>query len=65
MLEFKHLCNPIFTSQNMIKKLRANLDLTGWQLSISTRKPGQTTGNNTLDQFVIILQQVIFYCINF
>lgn len=45
----------------MIRRLRDNLDLTDWQLTTLTRKPGQITGNDALDQFVVILKQVFFY----
>uniref|UniRef100_A0A915DY68 Uncharacterized protein n=1 Tax=Ditylenchus dipsaci TaxID=166011 RepID=A0A915DY68_9BILA len=57
--EFHQLSAPLFTSQSLIRRLRANLDGTGWSLQALARQTAAPLGtNDALDQFVAVLRQL-------
>ncbi|KAI1717952.1 serine rich protein interaction domain-containing protein [Ditylenchus destructor] len=56
--EFRQLSAPLLASQSLIRRLRANLDATGWSLQALSRPATNNSGNDALDQFVAVLRQL-------
>ncbi|KAE9554981.1 hypothetical protein FO519_001799 [Halicephalobus sp. NKZ332] len=56
--EFIQLVAPLRTSQALIHRIRANLDATQWTLHALARMHHSMVSNDSLDQFVAIMQQL-------
>ncbi|KAI1731585.1 serine rich protein interaction domain-containing protein [Ditylenchus destructor] len=56
--EFRQLSAPLLASQSLIRRLRANLDATGWSLQALSRPATNSSSIDALDQFVAVLRQL-------
>lgn len=56
--EFIQLVGPLRTSQALIHRIRSNLDSTQWTLHALARMSHSMATNDSLDQFVAIMQQL-------